>query len=85
MFVGEKFEMDAKLKLLKSVFLDFFRGCEVESIRFEGLQRLIVVTAVTSERVLFRQFKISPRKQATSNAVLLFMHPIVFNIWCNRE
>ena len=68
--MGERFVSDPKMQLVKSVFLDFFRGREVKGMVFDGLMRLMVVIAVDSERLLLRQFKVSPRKQCRGNAVV---------------
>ena len=66
------------MQLVKSVFLDFFRGREVKGMVFDGLMRLMVVVAVDSERVLLRQFKVSPRKQCRGNAV---DHCTLHSVW----
>ena len=49
--------------------LGLLLGAEATGFCFDGLQKLIVVIAVSSERLLFQHLHIRPRKQASPNSV----------------
>lgn len=64
-FVGEKFESEPPLKQLRSTLLDFFRGEQVDGVNLAGIDRVIMATAVSSEKVLLRQYTIKFKKSGT--------------------
>lgn len=69
-FLGEGFITSPGLKLLKEVFLDFFRGEEVNGILIEGLRRLIVISADSEKEIQFRQFCIDPKLHIEGKATI---------------
>lgn len=72
-FVGEAFESDPVLRQVRSLFLDFFRGMQVDNINLKGLDRVIFMTHLPSQpgapglskRVLFRQYAVKYKKSGT--------------------
>ena len=78
-FTGEGFESRDELKQVKSLFLDFFRGRQVESLNLKGLDRVILVTydplgedaidgisGTPSHPIIhFRQYSIKYKKSGT--------------------
>ncbi|GMH45937.1 hypothetical protein BSKO_13901 [Bryopsis sp. KO-2023] len=62
-FVGEKFDTVPELKAMKSMFLDFFRGRVVSNILAAGLDRVILVVALSDQKVVFRHYKSDLKKR----------------------
>ena len=51
-FSGEAFQTEPQYQRLKNLFLDFFRGEEVTSVRLMGLEHIICITAVEAKILL---------------------------------
>ncbi|KAJ4460608.1 putative ribosome production factor 2 [Paratrimastix pyriformis] len=66
-FQGDLFETDEVLGVLKNLFLDFFRAAQVPAVNISGLDHVIMVTAVSPKKVLFRHYTIQ-MKRATGAA-----------------
>lgn len=71
-FYGEAFDSDPAMRHVRSLFLDYFRGRQVEGLNLKGLDRIVFVTheppppgASTLARVLFRQYAIRMKKSGT--------------------
>ncbi|CAG0902085.1 unnamed protein product, partial [Cyprideis torosa] len=64
-FNGEPFVADREWQQLRNLFLDVFRGETVESVRLQGLEMLIQVTALPEGRLLFRCFRLHLKKSGT--------------------
>ncbi|GJY94636.1 ribosome production factor 2 [Tanacetum coccineum] len=64
-FIGEGFENVEELKHLKEVLLDLFRGQVVKSLNLAGLDRVYVVTAVSSNKVFFTHCALRLKKSGT--------------------
>lgn len=60
-FVGDIFEQDHEHKRLKNLFIDFFRGPVVSNIRLDGLEHVLVFTALDG-KILLRSYKILMKK-----------------------
>eukprot|EP00210_Caulerpa_lentillifera_P006362 g6077.t1 len=69
-FLGNGFASNPALRQLKEVFLDFFRGEEVNGIVVEGLKRLIVITADSEKVIRFRQYCIDPKSHIDGTATV---------------
>ncbi len=48
-FQGDLFEYNEDLQLVKNLFLDFFRGEQIDKISLQGLDKVIVVSADVPE------------------------------------
>ena len=57
-FEGDGFEHDDNLSKLRSLLLDFLRGWPAEKINLEGLDHVIVCTAVGTAQVKLRTYEI---------------------------
>ncbi|CAI0469490.1 unnamed protein product [Linum tenue] len=64
-FAGEGFESIDELKHLKEVLLDLFRGEVVESLSLVGLDRVYVITAVSSDRVFLTHCAVRLKKSGS--------------------
>ena len=75
-FVGEAFESNTELKQIRSLFLDYFRGQQIQNLNLKGLDRVIFVThapinngsagGVASTPVIyFRQYSVKLKKSGT--------------------
>jgi ribosome production factor 2 len=73
-FVGDSFDSDPVLRQVRSLFLDFFRGIQVDNINLKGLDRLIFMTHLPcgqpgapglSHKLLFRQYAVRFKKSGT--------------------
>lgn len=78
-FVGQEFTTHKALIQAKSLFLDFFRGRQVENINLKGLDRVIYVSYVpvpagsaglsldeeVTPKIVFRQYAVRYKKSGT--------------------
>ncbi|KAF3441718.1 hypothetical protein FNV43_RR15633 [Rhamnella rubrinervis] len=64
-FIGEGFENVEELKHLKEVLLDLLKEEVVENLNLAGIDRAIVCTAISSNRVLFTHCALRLRKSGT--------------------
>lgn len=60
-FAGDAFEINEDYRRLKSLFIDFFRGPAVSSIRLAGLEHLLHFTAVDG-KIFMRSYKVLLKK-----------------------
>lgn len=60
-FAGEGFNIDAELKRLKSLLIDFFRGPTVPAVRLAGLEHVIHFTALDG-KIYMRSYKCMLKK-----------------------
>jgi len=65
LFLGDRFETDSTMKMLKNIITDIFRGRVVSRINLKGIDRSIVVSATDDGKILFRQFAIKYKKSGT--------------------
>eukprot|EP01094_Clydonella_sp_ATCC50884_P015722 TRINITY_DN2634_c0_g1_i1.p1 TRINITY_DN2634_c0_g1~~TRINITY_DN2634_c0_g1_i1.p1 ORF type:complete len:337 (+),score=119.97 TRINITY_DN2634_c0_g1_i1:69-1013(+) len=63
-FNGSDFNVSEDLIKLRSLFLDFFRGNEMDGINLKGLEHVIVCTAV-AEVVHFRRYGIALKRSGS--------------------
>nr|XP_027189363.1 ribosome production factor 2 homolog [Cicer arietinum] len=64
-FIGEGFETVEKLKHLKEVLLDLFRGEVVENLNLAGVDRAYVCTALSATKVFFTHSALRLKKSGT--------------------
>ncbi|KAL6780392.1 Ribosome production factor 2-like protein [Auxenochlorella protothecoides] len=65
-FAGDGFESDAVLRRVKSMFLDFFRGRQVDALNLKGLDRVVFVTCLPgSKTIVFRQYSVKLKRSGT--------------------
>ncbi|KAI3659325.1 hypothetical protein MP638_003199 [Amoeboaphelidium occidentale] len=65
-FSGEAFSKESGVPgMVKSLFLDFFRGDKVKEIALNGLEHVISVTALGQEKFNFRAHTIQLKKSGT--------------------
>ncbi|XP_043918667.1 ribosome production factor 2 homolog [Protopterus annectens] len=60
-FAGDVFETDGDYRRLKSLFIDFFRGPTVPSVRLAGLEHVIHFTALDG-KIFMRSYKVLLKK-----------------------
>lgn len=65
LFTGEIFETKPELKRLKNLFIDLFHREPVTSIRLQGLEHVIMFTAI-DDKVLFRSYRVHLKKSLPS-------------------
>lgn len=67
LFSGDGFESDPALRQVKSLFLDFFRGRQVDRVNLAGLDRVLLVAADPRSpgRLLLRQYAARYKKSGT--------------------
>ncbi|CAG0895611.1 unnamed protein product [Darwinula stevensoni] len=63
-FSGEAFQTEPQYQRLKNLFLDFFRGEEVTSVRLMGLEHVICITAVEA-KILLRCYHVQYKKSGS--------------------
>uniref|UniRef100_A0A8R1EDM7 Ribosome production factor 2 homolog n=1 Tax=Caenorhabditis japonica TaxID=281687 RepID=A0A8R1EDM7_CAEJA len=63
---GAAFENDGDMKRIGNLMIDWFRGPKVDSVRLEGLETVIVVTAVDESNLALRVYRPLLKKSATS-------------------
>ncbi|CAB3410660.1 unnamed protein product [Caenorhabditis bovis] len=63
---GAAFESDAEMKRIGNLMIDWFRGPKIEKVRLEGLETVIVFTAVDEITLLMRVYRTHLKKSATS-------------------
>jgi ribosome production factor 2 len=56
--IGEQFEMNDNFRRVKNLFIDLFRGREVDTLDLLGLESCIVLSARGDNEVLFRAYHI---------------------------
>lgn len=81
-FVGEKFNTVPELQALKSIFLDFFRGQVVSNVMAKGLDRVILIVALTDTKVVFRHYKCSPPKKEGNDQVGYYVFSFCDELFC---
>ncbi|GAB1607877.1 ribosome production factor 2 homolog [Argonauta hians] len=64
LFAGDPFEQDAEYIRLKNLFIDFFRGNVVDSVRLAGLEHVIMFVAADG-KIFMRNYKISLKKSGS--------------------
>lgn len=65
-FLGDAFETEPKMRQLKNVLVDFFRGRVVKALNLQGVDRVIVVADAGNGRALFRQCVIRYKRSGTA-------------------
>jgi len=63
-FIGDPFREDPKFQRIKSIFIDFFRGPVIDSLRLQGIEHALVFTA-SAEKILLRSYRILLKKSGT--------------------
>ncbi|XP_065057908.1 ribosome production factor 2 homolog [Rhopilema esculentum] len=78
LFSGEIFDSDPEYKRIKSIFIDFWRGPLVESIRLQGLEHVLQFTAIDG-KVLMRSYRVALKKSGlkTPRIELVEMGPSI--------
>jgi len=66
LFAGEPFETEPDYQRLKSLLIDFFRGPVVTSVRLQGLEHVLAITAAPDSRVLLRSYRVQLKKSGCS-------------------
>jgi len=61
MFAGEEFDNKMEYKRLKTLFTDLWRGEKVKSIRLEGLEHIIQITAA-DDKIYLRSYRLLLKK-----------------------
>lgn len=56
LFAGESFEKEAEYKRLKNVFIDFFRGPVIDTVRLTGLEHVLQFVA-TNGKIYIRSYR----------------------------
>lgn len=65
-FQGPLFDTHEPLQKLKNMMLDFFRGeTDIEQIHLNGLEHVIILTAINETNVAFRVYNIVLKKSGT--------------------
>lgn len=64
MFAGEQFETNPNYSRLKNVFADFFRGSVIKQIRLQGIEHVIMISAVDG-KIYLRNYRISLKKSGS--------------------
>ncbi len=62
---GEAFNTSEDMKTIGNVFVDFFRGQQVDQINLQGLDHVIILTANDDKTILFRHYRIKLKKSGT--------------------
>lgn len=57
MLQGTLFETDENLKRIGNLMVDFFRGPTVSTVRLQGLELIISLTAVSEKEISFRVYR----------------------------
>jgi len=65
LFHGEYFST-LHLKRLRNLLLDILKGERVSIIDLSKLDRIIMITAISNKKILFRQYKINKHKSSTN-------------------
>lgn len=64
LFAGEAFETEPDYQRLKNLFLDFFRGQEINCVRLQGLEHVITFIAVEN-KIYWRNYRILMKKSGS--------------------
>ena len=56
LFAGELFEHNHEYKRIKSLFVDIFKRENVEAVRLQGLEHVIMLTAA-ADKIFFRSYR----------------------------
>uniref|UniRef100_A0A1I7S740 Ribosome production factor 2 homolog n=1 Tax=Bursaphelenchus xylophilus TaxID=6326 RepID=A0A1I7S740_BURXY len=64
---GSLFEVDDSFKRVGNMLVDFFRGAVVDSIRLQGLELVISLTATADGKVLMRTYRSILKKSSGSS------------------
>ena len=65
---GPLFESNETLQRMGNLMVDWFQGVKVETIRLQGLELVIALTAVSEEKVLLRVYKAELKKGQDSSS-----------------
>ena len=68
-FQGESFEFSDKHRRMKNFLLDFFQQVEYEEANIAELKRVMVFTAVSESRILFKHLEVNRDKQVNETDV----------------
>lgn len=64
-FMGEQFYNNADHVRMRNFFIDFFRGADVEQLRLQGVEILIVFCALPDGSVVMKGYRIDLKKSGT--------------------
>ncbi|KAJ9582866.1 hypothetical protein L9F63_022790, partial [Diploptera punctata] len=64
LFTGELFEHNHEFKRIKSLFVDMFKREDVEAVRLQGLEHVIMFTAI-EDTIFFRSYRIMLKKSGS--------------------
>jgi ribosome production factor 2 len=64
-FIGDHFETNEDLKVVKSVIVDFFRGDVVDIVNLAVLDHVYVVTAASDTKIHFRHYAVALKRSGT--------------------
>jgi ribosome production factor 2 len=62
---GEVFNTNEDMKTIGNLFVDFFRGQQVDQINLQGLDHVIILTANDDKTILFRHYHIKLKRSGT--------------------
>jgi len=62
---GEAFNTSEDMKIIGNMFVDFFRGQQVDQINLQGLDHVIILTANDDKTILFRHYHIKLKKSGS--------------------
>lgn len=63
---GAAFESDSDMKRIGNLMIDWFRGPKVDQVRLEGLETVVVVTAIDESNIALRVYRPLLKKSATA-------------------
>lgn len=61
-FQGEQFEVSDKHARFKNLMIDFFKYTDYEEANIAELKRVLVITATTETKMLFRHYEVNQGK-----------------------
>ena len=64
-FCGHQFEASSYYQLVRSLFLDFFRGEELKEIALNGIEHVISLTA-TDDGIIFNVYQVQMKKSSSN-------------------
>lgn len=64
MFAGEQFDTDPDYSRLKNLFADFFRGSIIKQIRLQGIEHVIMISAIDG-KIYIRNYRIILKKSGS--------------------
>ena len=63
---GAAFEADSDMKRIGNLMIDWFRGPKVDTVRLEGLETVVVFTAIDEKNIALRVYRPMLKKSATA-------------------